>query len=143
MSTKLGNEERKRLEKLFEEACDHDVPISALRRVLDAIEAPELVEDEKDHVDTFVDLGTKPWKEDEWYARWVLLFMRFPSAWQLAFAEFFGDRKLYCTYNGDRYRVTMASRFGDIGLAPALAPEDSGYEHRVLVKECSDWSDKP
>lgn len=50
------------------------------------------------------------------------------------------DYKLFCMYKGERYRCTGASRMGDVWLHSDFS-QDTGYEHRVDVEECSDWSD--
>ena len=49
---------------------------------------------------------------------------------------------LYADYEGQRVRVTMASRFGDVGITTNLGAE-FGYERRVLVKELSNFSEEP
>lgn len=85
------------------------------------------------HVDDFVSDMTK-----DPYARWMLMYFRFPAEMHIAFAPFYKDRKLFCTYDGKRYRVNMASRLGDVGLAQNLNRE-SGYDIRRDVDECSDW----
>lgn len=46
---------------------------------------------------------------------------------------------LYASHNGQRVRVTMASRFGDVGITPDLARE-YGYESRVAVDSLTDFS---
>lgn len=50
--------------------------------------------------------------------------------------------KLYASHNGQRVRVTMASRFGDVGITPDLTQE-YGYSARVAVEELSDFSPNP
>ena len=51
--------------------------------------------------------------------------------------------KLYCTYEGKRYRVTGASRMGDIWLHSDLSTPEPKlfYEKRVDLDGCSAWSD--
>lgn len=49
---------------------------------------------------------------------------------------------LYATHDGQRVRVTMASRFGDVGITPDLAKE-YGYASRVAVESLTDFSDAP
>lgn len=48
--------------------------------------------------------------------------------------------RLFCTFGGRRYRVTMASRMGDIGLSTD-PDEEWSYKERIDVTECSQWSD--
>jgi hypothetical protein len=49
--------------------------------------------------------------------------------------------KLFATYKGKRYRVNMASRFGDVGINPNFN-EEYGYQVRVAIEELSDFSEK-
>ena len=51
-----------------------------------------------------------------------------------------GDKpKLFADYRGQRVRVTMASRFGDVGITRTLDAE-YGYEERVCVDQLSSFS---
>jgi hypothetical protein len=50
--------------------------------------------------------------------------------------------KLFCTYKDERYRVTGASRMGDIWLAKDFN-RDVGYDLRVDLDECSGWTPTP
>lgn len=53
-----------------------------------------------------------------------------------------GDRPpLYATLNGQRVRVTMASRFGDVGITRNL--NETAYTDRVLLPQLSDFGDVP
>ena len=89
------------------------------------------------HVDDFVHThGGDP------YARWVLMHFRLPAAMMLDFRPFMERHRLFCTYRGERYRVTGASRMGDVWLAEDFERVD-GYDHRVDVDDCSDWGPKP
>lgn len=47
--------------------------------------------------------------------------------------------ELYATYEGRRVRVTMASRFGDVGVTTELSQE-YGYQNRVAVASLSGFS---
>lgn len=49
---------------------------------------------------------------------------------------------LYADYKGKRVRVTMASRFGDVGIVYDHK-KDSGYNARVLLRDLSNFKDKP
>lgn len=94
------------------------------------------------HVDEFID---ENYCEHE-YARWVLHHFRLPAALKADFDQFMKDHKLFCSYsiNGSkqRFRVTGASRLGDVWLAKDFKRK-TGYDHRVDVAKCSEWSDKP
>ena len=88
---------------------------------------------EKVHVDSFID----DFRQDA-YARWMLMHFRLPADQKAAFAPFIRDRKLFCTYESKRWRVTGASTMGDIWLVRDFN-RDSGYDVRVLAFDCKDW----
>ena len=46
---------------------------------------------------------------------------------------------LFCTYRGKRYRCIGASRMGDVWLTKDFTREN-GYDLRIDVAECSEWS---
>lgn len=50
--------------------------------------------------------------------------------------------KLFADYNGQRVRVVMASRFGDVGITGKLDAEH-GYDKRVAVEDLSGFSENP
>lgn len=50
--------------------------------------------------------------------------------------------KLYATHNGRRVRVTMASRFGDVGISTHMLKEH-GYQKRVMLDQLREFNDKP
>lgn len=87
------------------------------------------------HVDEFIDGEFGKHK----YARWVLNHFRLPAVLKNDFSEFMENNKLFCEYQGKRYRCTGASRLGDVWLA-----EDynrvNGYDLRVDVENCTHWS---
>jgi hypothetical protein len=89
------------------------------------------------HVDDFID-GFKD-SHGERYARFFFMLHRLPAYMQGHFREWTEQFKLYCTYKDERYRITGASRLGDVWLAKDLNQE-SGYDLRVDLAECSDWS---
>lgn len=49
---------------------------------------------------------------------------------------------LFADHNGERVRVVMASRFGDVGITPNLRAEH-GYQERVAVADLSGFSATP
>jgi hypothetical protein len=51
-------------------------------------------------------------------------------------------RKLFATYEGRRFRVTGCSQLGDVWLSINHGRE-CGYEKRVDVDGCSEWSATP
>lgn len=90
-------------------------------------------------VDEFIDDYTS-----DAYASWVLNLLRLPAALYFKFKPWANHYKLFCTYEGETYRVTMASRMGDIGLSKNFDVElPAGYEKRVSVVDCFDWRDCP
>lgn len=50
--------------------------------------------------------------------------------------------RLFADHDGRRVRVTMASRFGDVGITTDLTA-DFGYQKRVLVRQLSNFSEDP
>jgi hypothetical protein len=86
------------------------------------------------HIDEFIDdYSTDP------YATWVLNHFRLPAILKSKFDEFMKGHKLFCVYEGKKYRCIGASRLGDVWLTSKFDRE-SGYEHRVDVEMCSEWS---
>jgi len=96
-----------------------------------------LMETKAVHIDDWIDDPTQ-----DPYARWMFLYFRLPAFQLLAFRQFMAEHKLFCTYEGVRYRVTGASRLGDVWLISDFS-KDIGYEHRVAVDECSGWGKEP
>jgi len=96
------------------------------------------------HVDDFVHYGTSisGRSEMEDYARWLLLHWRLPAITKLAFHKFMSTHELFCLYEDKCYRVTGASRLGDIWLTDDFEHE-TGYKKRVMVDDCSEWSKTP
>ncbi len=95
------------------------------------------------HVDDFIDdTGTPGTNDPDNYARFFLNLHRMSavkcSAWRLWISQF----KLFCTFEGLRYRVTGASRLGDVWLTSNFK-QDTGYEKRVGVDGCSLWGQEP
>lgn len=87
------------------------------------------------HVDEFI------WNHfgDDKYARFFFMLHRLPAAVQMDWQEWISQYKLFCTYKGERFRVTGASRLGDVWLARDFN-KDTGYDLRVDVQECSEWT---
>jgi len=85
------------------------------------------------HVDEFIDDHRM-----DAYARFFLHLHRLPAGWQMAFAPFMRHFKLFCDYKGERFRVTGASRLGDVWLVKDIH-QDTGYDHRVEIDHCSKW----
>lgn len=90
------------------------------------------------HIDEFIDQCVVSQEESLRYVAWFFTLHRLPAAEKMAFAAFIAPHKLFCDYEGVRYRVTGCSRMGDIWLRKNHKL-DSGYDHRVDVDECSNW----
>lgn len=104
------------------------------------------VKKEPTHVDDWVDRfdmgGTHKQSLGQKYARFCLFLYRLAAVFQMDWSEWIKKHKLFCTYEGKRFRMTGASRMGDVWLTKDFNRE-VGYEHRVNVDDCSDWSDNP
>lgn len=101
-------------------------------------DAAARVEEERGwHVDDFIDDPTK-----DPYAQWIFTHFRLPAWQKLAFEPFMKDHKLFCTWKGERFRVTGASTLGDVWLVRDYN-KDHGYDRRVMVNDCTDWGPKP
>ena len=100
------------------------------------------------HVDDWLDYPGKEFytpqtnDNNKLYAKFVLDYMRMPSFKIQGYRSFMQDNKLFCTYNNQRYRVTMASRMGTIGLRRDM-DADCGYDVNAFVNQCTSWSNKP
>ena len=96
------------------------------------------------HVDEFIENSFADMRNGRKnaYARFVLNYFRLPATLIDDFHPFMRQHKLFCTYEGRRYRCTGASRLGDVWLAKD-ASQERGYSERVDVEKCTDWSDAP
>lgn len=76
--------------------------------------------------------------------RAFLLFNRIPAHWRFKweYAKKWKIPKLYANYGLRRVRVTMASRFGDVGITWRLNQE-SGYEERIYLDRLTNFSENP
>ena len=92
------------------------------------------------HVDEWLDTPSD--NRGENYAKFVLNYKRMPAWQQTAFAEWMKPFMLFCEYEGQTYRVTGASRMGDVWLTSNYYQE-SGYEKRVDIDKCSKWGKTP
>lgn len=97
------------------------------------------------HVDDFItDIQFLEEKPDQItdkalvHAKWFFLLHRLPALEQSMFHAQISQYRLFCDYEGKRYRVTGASRMGDVWLAKDMKQE-RGYDLRVDVEKCSKW----
>lgn len=98
------------------------------------------------HVDDWLDVIPAYFGEEKAlnYVHFMLEHFRRPAVVKLAYDPYMRDAKLFVTYVGVRYRVTGASRLGDIYLQPDFNQEH-GYTQRVPLNfaKLTDWSDQP
>jgi hypothetical protein len=74
--------------------------------------------------------------------RWFLFVKLLPAIVQpLVCEKTGGEPRLFADYKGKRVRVTMASRFGDVGITDDLTKEH-GYSTRVSVDDLSNFSEE-
>ena len=90
------------------------------------------------HVDDFI-FQHHATGSDEAYAAFFLSFARLPAYQRMMWDRWINQFQLFCTHKNKRYRVTGASRLGDIWLTQNFE-QDTGYDLRVDVDTCSNWS---
>lgn len=91
------------------------------------------------HVDDFIDLPdlhSNDFNLD--YAKWVLFHFRLPANYKIRFNPFMAENKLFGMYKGVKYRITGASRLGDVWLTSDF-DQQVGYEQRVDVADITNW----
>jgi hypothetical protein len=93
------------------------------------------------HVDEWVAQPCSP-KDPAAYAKFFFLINRLHAWMQGAFRPWIEPHELYCDFAGRTWRVTGASRMGDIWLAIDLTRQD-GYDIRRYVDECTNWRSAP
>ena len=91
------------------------------------------------HVDDFT-LKVYHKTPGDQYAAWFFFLKRLAACYEIMWDQYIKQYKLFCTYNGERYRVTGASRMGDVWLSADFNRE-VGYELRVYLDECTNWSE--
>jgi hypothetical protein len=98
------------------------------------------------HVDEWLDRQPVYHGEEKilGYVHFVLHHFRTSSTWQMAHREALKEHRLFVDYEGKRYRVTGASRMGDLLLQSDLS-KDHGYDIRVGLdfKKLTNWSKEP
>lgn len=73
---------------------------------------------------------------------WFLLINRLPASLKLVADSMGCKPTLFADHEGQRVRVVMASRLGDVGITRDLTAEH-GYEKRVDVAELENFSATP
>jgi hypothetical protein len=100
---------------------------------------PQLSSSKEKRVDDFIRDGQLSLDHREMYAAGILGIFRLPAIHQpVGTSE--NPYKLFCDYRGERYRVTGASRLGDVWLRKNHSL-DYGYDEngRVNITECSNF----
>jgi len=104
----------------------------------------EVEDKEPTDVHAFIAYGSGFDKQvpNEKYARWVLNHYTLSAMCKLDFNEFMEGNLLFGMYEGKKYRITGASRLGDVWLHSELDPAKAKafYEKRVCVDDISDWT---
>lgn len=88
------------------------------------------------HCDDYIDDKSQPKM-----LRDFLRYHRWPAHWQYR-AEMLKVKKplLFADYEGKRVKVTMASRFGDVGITTNLYSDKPGYSETVAVEQLTNFS---
>jgi len=87
------------------------------------------------HIDEFIDSP-----DTNEYASWFFLLHRQPATLKMKFSKYINALKLFCIYEGKQYRVTGCSRMGDVWITSNF-DQDTGYEKRVNVLDCKQFSE--
>lgn len=91
------------------------------------------------HIDDFISKLT--FDKAENHARFFFHLKRLSAHDGMVWAPWIQQYKLFCTFEGKRWRVTGASRTGDVHLHSDLGYEGVSYEKRgVAVDDCTEWS---
>lgn len=111
--------------------------VEVAERIVDLLQLSEPIGPETS-VDSFIDFNRSR-DPAVVYARWFFMLQRLPATLKYSFSTQLHDYRLFCIYEGKKYRVTGASRLGDVWLTSNF-DQDTGYELRVLLSDCHRWS---
>lgn len=122
------------------------------KALVDAIDAPEEKKKKPVHIDEWLDLhaisdvmGSRGFENAD-YVHFMLDYFRRPAWMKMAHSKFMDRHALFVDYEGGTYRVTGASRLGDIFLAKNLSRGNGcGYDLRVNfdLTKLTNWRDTP
>ena len=95
-------------------------------------------EKEPRHCDEYAHMFTEPS-----CLAWYIFYHRLPAGIKPLVLKHtkIEEPKLWAKYNGEWISVTMASRFGDLGISYDLNAE-YGYKTRVNVEDLTDFTDE-
>ena len=94
------------------------------------------------HIDDFIDDFEFNEHESVVYAKWLFNQFRLPASLKTKFDIILHHFPLFAVYEDQMYRVTGASRMGDVWLAINFN-RTAGYDKRVFVSEITEWSNTP
>jgi hypothetical protein len=118
-------------------------PLPCIGFVIQLPEKPDPLAFPKDktHIDDWIGYGAMNDAPDE--VVWWFHLQRLPATlrWMGERMSKCGDA-VFATYEGQRVRVVMASRLGDVGITTHLEAEN-GYEKRVFIDDLTELSTKP
>jgi len=84
------------------------------------------------HIDDWLDFHFKPATQAEMLIKEIFENFRAPA--YECDENFRKENPVFCTYEGTQYRITGASRLGDIWLSPNFS-QVYGYEKCVCINE--------
>lgn len=94
------------------------------------------------HIDDWLDVRHEapPTDSGEQFAHvWLEEFRKPAGAKNYRWLE---SNPLFCTYRGKRWRCIGASRLGDVWLTADFS-KVNGYDLRIDVADCTNWSKEP
>ena len=127
---------------------DYHVPLMYMTRIAqaDMLGPFEIFAEPGDeHVDDFLDdILTSRDGEGLMYAHFMLAHFRKSGIMRKAQDKYMNNQRLFVTYEGERYRVTGASRLGDLWLNTDHSATNA-YTRRVAFNRAKlqDWSATP
>jgi len=108
------------------------------RRTTDVIEVARSSDEKFRHCDDYISDPSAPTD-----LRWFIFVNRLPAPERLLYNEHVkSDPVLYAKHDGNRVRVVMASRLGDLGITSDLSSTDR-YQTRVAVEDLTDFTATP
>jgi len=78
-------------------------------------------------------------KEEEKYAVAFFFLKGMDAVSNCTIEPIMKEHELFCVYKGNTYRVTGCSTMGDIWLRGDY-DIDHGYDHRVDIDDCTNWT---
>ena len=94
------------------------------------------------HIDDWLDKDPHGLIRKEVYARFMLEYFRMPATKQTELRTPLRSLRLFATYQGQRVRITGASRMGDVWITHDFK-QSTGYQDRVFIDNLSEFSATP